>query len=146
MRNGRNRRIVPHGLAAVTFTLALAGSSVAGAIAASASAGDTPIHSASQILGAWRGIWTPRDGLFDKHASAAGYSANSPLIFSACKVESCAWSGFVLGSTNSLPRTTISRFETSIIWRSSFSIAGSRAWSKVIEFSSSGINVRLPLN
>lgn len=32
-------------------------------------------------------------------------------------------------------------------WRSnSFSIAGSRIWSKIIKFSSTGVNVRLPLN
>jgi hypothetical protein len=146
MRTGRNWGFARHGLAALSFTLALAGSSVAGAIAVSASAADTPIHPASQIVGAWHNIWTLRDGVFDKHASAAGYSANSPLLFSACRLEWCAWSASALGGTNSLPRTSISRFEPSIKWGSSFSIAGSRVWSKVFEFSGSGINIRLPLN
>jgi hypothetical protein len=37
--------------------------------------------------------------------------------------------------------------ETRTTWRSNaFSIAGSRIWSKVIKFSSTGVNVRLPLN
>ena len=41
----------------------------------------------------------------------------------------------------------ISRLETGMNWRSNaFSIAGSRVWSKVIKFSSTGVNVRLPLN
>lgn len=41
----------------------------------------------------------------------------------------------------------ISRLETGMNWRSNaFSIAGSRIWSKVIKFSSTGVNVRLPLN
>jgi hypothetical protein len=41
----------------------------------------------------------------------------------------------------------ISRLETGMNWRSnSFSIAGSRIWSKIIKFSSTGVNVRLPLN
>jgi hypothetical protein len=37
--------------------------------------------------------------------------------------------------------------EGDLVWRSSsFSVAGSRIWSKLIKFSSSGINVRVPLN
>ena len=41
----------------------------------------------------------------------------------------------------------ISRLESSMNWRSNaFSIAGSRVWSKIIKFSSTGVNVRLPLN
>lgn len=41
----------------------------------------------------------------------------------------------------------ISRLESGMNWRSnSFSIAGSRVWSKIIKFSSTGVNVRLPLN
>jgi hypothetical protein len=37
--------------------------------------------------------------------------------------------------------------ETRTTWRSNaFSIAGSRIWSKVIKFSSTGVNVRVPLN
>jgi hypothetical protein len=43
--------------------------------------------------------------------------------------------------------SVISRLETGMNWRSNaFSIAGSRAWSKIIKFSSTGVNVRLPLN
>jgi hypothetical protein len=138
---------VRHGLAALAFTLALAGSSVACAIAVSASAGDTTIQSTSQMVDTWHNVWTLRDGVLDKHVSVAGHSANlSPLLFSACKVEWCAWSASALGGTNSLARTSISKFETSINWRSSFGIAGSRVWSKIIEFSSSGINIRVPLN
>jgi hypothetical protein len=41
----------------------------------------------------------------------------------------------------------ITRLETGMNWRSNaFSIAGSRVWSKIIKFSSSGVNVRVPLN
>jgi hypothetical protein len=43
--------------------------------------------------------------------------------------------------------TGISALETGMKWRSSsFSIAGSRVWSKIIKFSTTGINIRLPLN
>jgi len=37
-------------------------------------------------------------------------------------------------------------FRTPITWQSGLNIAGSRAWAKVIKFSSNGINIRLPLN
>src|SRR5579863_3884910 len=41
----------------------------------------------------------------------------------------------------------ISRLEAGMNWRSNaFSIAGSRIWSKVIKFTSTGVNVRVPLN
>jgi hypothetical protein len=41
----------------------------------------------------------------------------------------------------------IARLETGMNWRSNaFSIAGSRVWSKIIKFSSTGVNVRVPLN
>jgi hypothetical protein len=43
--------------------------------------------------------------------------------------------------------TVVATLETGTSWRSnSFSIAGSRIWSKIIKFSSHGINVRVPLN
>jgi hypothetical protein len=37
-------------------------------------------------------------------------------------------------------------FQTPIAWHSGLNIAGSRTWTKVIKFSSNGINIRLPLN
>jgi hypothetical protein len=41
----------------------------------------------------------------------------------------------------------ISRLETGMNWRSNaFSIAGSRVWSKVVKFTSTGVNVQVPLN
>jgi hypothetical protein len=50
-------------------------------------------------------------------------------------------------AVNSLLRTSISALETSMKWRSnSLNIAGSREWSKLIVFTSTSINVRLPLN
>jgi hypothetical protein len=113
MRNDRTWGIVRPCLAALAFSLALAGSSIAGALT----------------------------------VSASGYSANgSPFFLSTCQVEWCAWGASALGGTNSLLLTSISRFETPIKWQSSFSIAGSRVWSKFIHASRSGLNVRLPLN
>ena len=42
---------------------------------------------------------------------------------------------------------SISGLETGMKWRSSsFSIAGSRVWSKVIKFTSTGVALRVPLN
>jgi hypothetical protein len=113
MRNGRTWRIVRHCLGALAFSLALAGSSIAGALT----------------------------------VDASSYSANwSPFFFPTCQVKWCAWSASALGGTNTLVLTSISRFETPIKWQSSFSIAGSRVWSKFINASRSGLNVRLPLN
>jgi hypothetical protein len=147
MRSGRNWEVARHGLAALAFTLVLADTGAAAATTARVSAADAPIHSASHIVDAWHNILTLRDGAFDMHASAAGYLANlSPLLFSACEVEWCAWSASGLGGTDILARTGVSRFGTAIKWRSSFSIAGSRVWSRVIDFSNNGIRVRLPLN
>jgi hypothetical protein len=43
--------------------------------------------------------------------------------------------------------TVTTSLENRTTWRSNvFSIAGSRIWSKVIKFSSTGVNVRVPLN
>ena len=135
-------------MAALSFPLALAVSGIAGATGVSAPASAAPIASARQIVRAWHNVWMPSDGVVYKHGGGAGYSANlSSLLFSTRKVEWWAWSGSALGGTNSLARTNIFALETSLKWRSnSFSIAGSRVWSKVIKFSSSGINVRVPLN
>jgi hypothetical protein len=148
MHTRRNWGILGHSVAALSVTLALAANGIAGATGVSASAGDTAVLSASQIVNAWHNAWMLSDGVGYPHGSAAGYSASlSSLLFSARTVEWCAWSGSALGSTNSLARTNISALETSMKWRSnSFSIAGSRVWSKVIKFTSAGINVRLPLN
>jgi hypothetical protein len=147
MSTGRNWGIGRQGLATLAITLVFAGSSFAGAITVGVSAKDAPIHVASQIVDAWHNIWTLRDGVFDQHARGSGYSASlSPFLISTCQVEWCSWSASASGGTDSLTRTGLSMFETPMKWRSSFSIAGSRVWSKVIKFSSNGINVRLPLN
>jgi hypothetical protein len=147
MWTGRIWGIGRHGLATLATTLAFAGSSVAATITVGVSAKDAPIHAASQIVDAWHNTWTLRDGVFDVHGRGSGYSANLfPFLLSTCKFEWCGWSASAAGDTNSLTRTGLSKFETPIEWRSSFSIAGSRVWSKVIKFSSNGINVRLPLN
>jgi hypothetical protein len=147
MWTGRTWGIGRHGLAALAIPLAFGGSCFAGAITVGVSAKDAPFHAASQIVDAWHNIWTLRDDVLGEYVRASGYSANlSPFRFSTCKFEWCASSASAFGDTNSLARTGISMFETPIKWRSSFSIAGSRVWSKVVKFSSNGINVRLPLN
>jgi hypothetical protein len=147
MWTGRIRGIGRHGLAALAITPAFAGIGFAGGLTAGVSAKDAPIQAVSQIADVWHSIWTLHDGLFDEHARASGYSSSlSPLLFSSCKFEWCAWSASALGGTSSLTRTDMSKFETPLKWRSSFSIAGSRVWTKVVKFSSNGINVRLPLN
>ena len=92
----RNWGIVHHSVAALAFTLALAGANVAGAATAGSLAGDTPIPQASQAVD-------------------AGQNGRA--------------------------------LETSMKWRSnSFSVAGSRNWSKLIVCTSTSINVRLPIN
>ncbi len=90
MKITQNRGIARHGLAVLAFTLALAGTRVAGAAAVSPLAADTPIPEATQ---------------------------------------------------------TVSALEASMKWRSnSVNVAGSRNWSKLIVFTSTSINVRLPIN
>jgi hypothetical protein len=147
MWTGRLWGIGRHGLTALAITPAFAGSSFAGTLTAGVSAMDAPIHAASQIADVWHSIWTLRDGVFDERARASGYSASlSPFLFSTCKFEWCSWSASAFGDTDILTRTGIFKVETPLKWRSSFSIAGSRVWSKVVKFSSNGINLRLPLN
>jgi hypothetical protein len=86
----RNWGIVRYSVAALTVTLALADTNVAGATAASPSPVERPVPAVSQ---------------------------------------------------------TVSALETSMKWRSnSFSVAGSRVWSKLFVFTSTSINVRLPIN
>jgi hypothetical protein len=144
----RNWGIVRHGVAALTFTLALAGTNVAGATAVSALTGDTTIPLANQTVAARHNVRTLDNSVVNERGSTARYSANlrSPLL-SLCRLERCALGSSVLEETNSLARTSISALEPSMKWRSnSFSIAGSRVWSKLIIFTSTSINVRLPIN
>jgi hypothetical protein len=217
MHTGRNRDFLGHFVATLTFTLAMAASSVAGATALSAPASATPIPSTSQMMGAGYTTWSRGGGVVSKDGNTAGYAAHvSPLLFSAgaarqrnkgCKW--CAWRGSGFGATNSLTRGTasarstrraamvstsfvptpsrtgpssanasdaqddvsailvadaasastnnvgavrnagtgISALATGMRWRSnSFSIAGSRIWSKVIKFTDTGVALRVPLN
>ena len=99
-----NSGIVRHTLAALTFTLALAATHVAGATAPGSMASDTPIAVAGRSVD-------------------AGHSART------------------------LDNRIISALQTSTKWRSnSFSIAGSRDWSRLFVLTSTSINVRLPIN
>jgi hypothetical protein len=87
MKLTQNRGIARPGLAVLAFTLALAGTNVAGA------------------------------------------AAVSPL------------------AALPLATQTVSALEASMKWRSnSINVAGSRNWSKLIVFTSTSINVRLPIN
>jgi hypothetical protein len=79
-------------------------------------------------------------------ASTETTSLQSIAKFAACQAEWCGGKAPAGGSSHSLALTNVARFETPIQWQSSFSIAGSRVWSKFIKFSRTGINVRLPLN
>jgi hypothetical protein len=217
MHTGRNRDFLGHFVATLTFTLAMAASSVAGATALSAPASNTAIPSTSQMMGAGYTTWSRAGGVVYKDGNTVGYAAHvSPLLFSAgaarqrnkgCKW--CAWRGSGFGATNSLTHGTasahstrpaamvstsfvpppsrtapssaiattargdvsailvadvasvstnnvspvrnvgtgISGLATSMRWRSnSFSIAGSRIWSKVIKFTDTGVALRVPLN
>jgi hypothetical protein len=139
--------VVCHGLAALSLSWALGGSCVADALAVSASAQVTSIPSIGRFADAWHSIRTLRDGVFDKRASAFDYSAYlSPFHFSTCQADWCAASAATLGGIHGLALTDTARFEAPMRWQSSFSIAGSRVWSKFVKFSRTGINVRLPLN
>jgi hypothetical protein len=136
----RNWGIVRHSVAALTLTLALTGTNVAVASAVSSLAGDAPISLANQTVDTSPVVYG--------RGSGARYSAYLwPPLFSVCRIEECALFSTVVEETNSLARTGISALETSMKWRSnSFSIAGSRAWSKLIVFTSTSVNVRLPIN
>jgi hypothetical protein len=50
------------------------------------------------------------------------------------------------GGTAATGSTGVPGFDSSLRWQSSLSIAGSRVWSRFIGFTTTGINVRLPLN
>jgi len=144
----RNIGIVRRSLAALTFTLALVGTNVAGATAFSSLAGEIPISLVSGSVDAAGNGGTLDTGVIFGRGSGARYSANLwPPVFSVCGIEGCALASSVLEETGTLARTSISALETSMILRSSSrNIAGSRTWSKLIVFTSTSINVRLPIN
>ena len=82
-----------------------------------------------------------------KTAPSSSNSIAAPTNTSGIPVANIAF----VSANNVIPvrivGTGISGLETGMKWRSSsFSIAGSRVWSKLIIFGSNGINVRLPLN
>jgi hypothetical protein len=123
----RHWRMVRHSVPALGFIWALAGTHIASAAAISSLAGETPIPLISQTVDEWRNL--------------------SPPLLSRCAIDGCALISGVLGEMNTLARTSASALETSMKWQSSsFSIAGSRSWSKLIVFTSTSINLRLPLN
>jgi hypothetical protein len=137
----RNWGIVHHSVAALTFALALAGTNIAGATGVSFLAGAMPVD-------AWHSGQALTSGVVYEQGSDVRYSANprQPL-FSSCSVDGCALAASVSEQTNSQARTSVSALVPSMQWRSSsFSVAGSRVWSKLIVFTSTSINVRLPIN
>jgi hypothetical protein len=136
MRHSRTGKMVCHALAALAFTVALAHSNTAGAANISTAGAD-----------AAPGGPIVRDEFVDRHVSASDHLALlTQLLTSACKTEGCPWRAVVASDTTSLAINRPPRFQTPITWQSGFIIAGSRAWTKVIKFSSNGINIRLPLN
>lgn len=140
--------VVRHSLVALTFTLALAGTTIAGATAVSSLAGDKPIRAANHTVDTRHNDRTLDNSAVYGRGSGGRYSANLwPPHFSDCRIGKCAPASSLLEETNSLARTSISAFETSMKWRSnSISIAGSRVWSRLIVFTSTSINVRVPIN
>jgi hypothetical protein len=144
----RNRGIVRHSVAALSFALAFAGTNVAGAAAVSFLAGVTPTPLASPTVDAWHIGPTLDNSVVCGQGSGARYSANLwPPLFSGCRNDGCALAGSVLKQTNSPALTSVSALVTSMKWRSSsFSVAGSRVWSKLFVLTSTSINVRLPIN
>jgi hypothetical protein len=147
MRNGRSWGVLRHGLAALSFSCALASSSIAGTLAVSTSAEIISIQSISRFADASRSIQTLRYSVLDKHAGAPGYSTHLfPSNFSICQADWCAGGAATLAGIHGVPLTDAGRFDAPIRWQSSLNIAGSRVWSQFIKFSRTGINVRLPLN
>jgi hypothetical protein len=145
MRKGRSGRMICHALAALVFTAALAHSNAVAA--ANISTAVASIHSTGPIHDAAPGSPIVRDEFVDRHISASDHQAVlTQVLTSACKTEGCPRRAVVASDTTSLATNGIPRFQTPITWQSGFSIAGSRAWTKVIKFSSNGINIRLPLN
>jgi len=145
MRNGRTVKMVCQALAALAFTVALAHSNTAAA--ANISTAVASIHSTRPIDDAALGGPIVRDEFVDRHISASDHLAVlTQLLTSACKTEGCPRRAAVASDTTSLVTNRPPRFQTPITWQSGFIIAGSRAWTKVIKFSSNGINIRLPLN
>jgi len=145
MRNRRNENMVCRALAALAFNVALAHSNATAA--ANISTAVASIHSTRPIDDAAAGGPIVRDEFADSHFSASYHQAvlTQPLT-SACKTEGCPRRPVAASDTISLATNRTPRFQTPITWQSGFIIAGSQAWTRVIKFSSHGINIRLPLN
>jgi hypothetical protein len=144
----RNYGTMRRTLAALTFALALLGTNVAGATAFSSLAPEVPISLVSDPVDAGGHGGTLDTGIIFGRGSGARYSANlSPPVFSVCGIKGCALASSALEETSTLARASISALENSVrLLPSSRNIAGSRAWSKLIVFTSTSINVRLPIN
>ncbi|HEX4377878.1 MAG TPA: hypothetical protein VHZ99_12070 [Steroidobacteraceae bacterium] len=127
MRGIRTWTMARHGLAALAL-LVLSGNSIAGALTIGASMGVNTIHSNAQTVEARPGYVVLPDAAVDEHISIAANATNSSV------------------GTERSTFARLSRFETPIKWQSGLNIAGSRAWSKFLDLSPKGINVRLPLN
>lgn len=123
----RTWAIARHSLAALAL-LALSGNGIAGALTIGASMGVTTIHSNAQTVEARPGNVVLPDPVVEERISMAVNKTNSSA------------------GTEHSTFARIARFETPIKWQSGLNIAGSRAWSKFLDLSPKGINVRLPLN
>lgn len=136
----RNWGIVRHSVAALTFTLTMVGANVAGATPFGPVAGYTPVPPVSQTMDAWRKNRSLDNSVIPGLGSDPRYAAKlRPSLLLPVNG--------ILETANSPARTSTSPLETSTKWSSnSRNIAGSRTWSKLIVFTSTSINLRVPLN
>lgn len=79
-------------------------------------------------------------------AAAGNISTVVALIHATRPIVDAAPASPIPRDEPSLATNVTPRFQTRITWQSGFNLAGSRVWTKVIKFSSNGINIRLPLN
>jgi hypothetical protein len=144
MSNSRIGEMIFSALATLAFTVGLTHSDIAAA--GNISTVVALIHTTRPIVDAAPASPIPRDEFFDRQISASDHRAVlKPRTF-ACATEGCPARAVVASDTTSLATSGASIFQTRITWQSGFSLAGSRVWTKVIKFSSNGINIRLPLN
>jgi hypothetical protein len=145
MRICRIGNLVCHALAALAFTGALAHSNTAAA--ANISTAAASIHSTRPIEVTATGGPIVRDEFVKRQFNDSDHQAvfTQPLT-SACKAEGCLRRNDVASDTASPATNRTPKFQSPITWQSDFIMAGSRAWTKVIKFTSSGINIRVPLN
>ena len=135
MRDARTLQMASRYLAATALAVVLSGNSIAGTV--------DPRPSAEATGSAF----TFADSARYQPTGSQNSQVSLPrLILATYQAALSTRSAAVDGRTTLAGSAGVPGFDSSLKWQSSLSIAGSRAWSRFVGFTTTGINIKLPLN